>query len=357
MSVLDSELGTDRSEADAAPRTRSGRRYAGAFRSAKEARRYWMLLAVLLALGIVASIGLLLYNNPVPVDSPSFIPVVKRRLTAVISMLIAALCHSFATVTFQSVTSNRIITPSLLGYEALYSVINTSTLYFFGATAFVSFIGMGSFLLQMALMIAVSLVLYGWLLTGKYGNLHLMLLIGIIIGAGLNSVSGFMRRLLAPSEFDLLQSRLIGSVTNAKAEYFPIAVPIVVAAVFLLFLFSRKLNVLSLGKDTATTFGVNYRTNIICALVLVAVLMSVSTSLIGPLTFFGFLVAMLSYQAAQTHDHRYVFPMAFAIGYAILTGAYFILYHMLNSATVVSVVIELVGGIVFLTVLLRKRSL
>jgi iron complex transport system permease protein len=357
MSVLDSGHGTAKPEADAGPRVRSGRRCTGAFRSAKEARRYWMLLAALVALGIIASLGLLLYNNPVPVDSPSFIPVVKRRLTAVVSMFIAALCHSFATVAFQSVTSNRIITPSLLGYEALYSVINTSTLYFFGATVFVRFIGTGSFLLQMALMIAVSLILYGWLLTGKYGNLHLMLLVGIIIGTGLNSVSGFMRRLLAPSEFDLLQSRLIGSVTNAKPEYFPIAIPIVAAAVFLLYAFSRKLNVLALGKDAATTFGVKYQASILYALVLVAVLMSVSTSLIGPLTFFGFLVAMLSYQAAQTYDHRYVFPMAFAIGYAILTGAYFILYHMLNSATVVSVVIELIGGILFLTVLLRKRSL
>ena len=140
----------------------------------------------------------------------------------------------------------------------------------------------------------MSLILYGWLLAGKYGNLHLMLLIGIIIGAGLNSVSGFMRRLLAPSEFDLLQSRLIGSVNNADVEYFPIAIPLVLATALLLFFFSRKLNVLSLGKDVATAFGVKYQASIIYMLVLVALLMSITTSLIGPLTFFGFLVAMLS---------------------------------------------------------------
>lgn len=357
MSVLDSQLASGKAEIDAGLRAHSERRTTGAFRSGKEARRYWLVLAALTALGIVATVGLLLYNNPVPVDSPSFIPVVKRRLTAVIAMFIAALCHSFATVAFQSVTNNRIITPSLLGYEALYSAIHTATMFFFGATALVGFAGIGSFLLKMALMIAMSLILYGWLLTGKYGNLHVMLLVGIIIGTGLNSVSGFMRRLLAPSEFDLLQSRLIGSVTNAKSDYFPVALPLVLIAVLCLFLFAKKLNVLSLGRDVATTFGVKYQASIIYTLVLVAVLMAVSTSLIGPLTFFGFLVAMLSYQASQTHDHRYVFPMAFAIGYAILTSAYFLLYHVLNSQTVVSVVIELFGGLIFLTVLLRKRSL
>jgi iron complex transport system permease protein len=328
-----------------------------AFRSGKDARRYWVLLTFLLGIGVIASLGLLLYNNPVPVDSPSFIPVVRRRAVAVVAMLIAALCHSFATVAFQTVTNNRIITPSLLGYEALYSAIQTSTIYLFGATALVQFSGTGAFLLQVALMIALSLILYGWLLAGKYGNLHLMLLIGIIIGSGLNSVSGFMRRMLAPSEFDLLQSRLIGSVTNADADYFPIAIPIVLATVLGLYLFSRNLNAMSLGRDAATAFGVRYQASVIYTLILVALLMAVSTSLIGPMTFFGFLTAMLSYQAAPTYDHRYVFPMAFAIGFSILTSAYFLLYHVFNSQTVVSVIIELFGGITFLIVLLRKRSL
>src|SRR5690606_31963129 len=102
-----------------------------------------------------------------------------------------------------------------------------------------------------------------------------------------------MRRLLAPSEFDLLQARLIGSVNNADVEYFPVAIPIVLATALLLFSFSRQLNVISLGKDVATAFGVRYQASIIYTLVLVALLMSITTSLIGPLTFFGFLVAML----------------------------------------------------------------
>ena len=85
--------------------------------------------------------------------------------------------------------------------------------------------------------------------------------------------------------------------------------------------------------------------------------MSISTALVGPLTFFGFLVAILSYQAASTYDHRYVFPMALAIGFLILTGAYFIMYHVFNAQGVVSVIIELFGGLIFLIVILRKRAL
>ena len=333
-------------------------RAARAFRSKKEEKRYWILLITLVVLGVLASYGLLVYNNPVPIDSPSFIPVVRRRMVAITAMIISAICQSLATVTFQSSTNNRIITPSLLGFEALYSTIHTSTIFFFGSVTFVAFSGsVEGFLFQIVVMVVMCLLLYGWLLSGKYGNLQLMLLIGIIIGTGLRSVSAFMRRVLAPSEFDLLQSRLFGSVSNANADYFPIAIPIVIVTAILILLYSKKLNVLSLGKAPSISLGVNNQLGTIYALVLVAVLMSISTALVGPLTFYGFLVATMTYQVAPTYDHRYIFPMALAIGFLIITAAYFFMYHIFRGQGVVSIIIEMFGGIVFLIVLLRKGTL
>ena len=333
-------------------------RSARAFRSKKEEKRYWILLVALIVCGLFASYGLLVYKNPVPIDSPSFIPVVRRRMVALTAMIISAVCQSLATVTFQSSTNNRIITPSLLGFEALYSTIHTATMFFFGATVFIRFSGgIESFLFSVVVMVLMCLMLYGWLLSGKYGNLQLMLLIGVIIGTGLRSVSSFMRRLLAPSEFDVLQARLFGSVSNANAEYFPIAIPIVALAAVLIFAYSKNLNVLSLGKSTSTSLGVNHQFGVIYALILVSILMSISTALVGPLTFYGFLVATLTYQAAPTYDHRYVFPMALAIGFLIITGSYFFMYHVFRAQGVVSIIIEMFGGIVFLIVLLRKGTL
>lgn len=333
------------------------KRRAGAFRSKKEERRYWVLLISLIALGTLFAYGLLVYNNPVAVTSPSFMPVVKRRMVALTAMLIAAVCQSLSTVAFQSSTNNRIITPSLLGFEALYSTIHTATMFFLGARAFISLSGIGSFLFQVVVMVSMCLLLYGWLLSGRYGNLQLMLLVGVILGTGLRSVSSFMRRLLAPSEFDVLQARLFGSVSNASAEYFPVAIPIVIIAAVLLLSYSKKLNVLSLGKNASTTLGVNHQFGVIYTLILVSVLMSISTALVGPLTFFGFLVATLTYQAAPTYDHRYIFPMSLAIGFLVITGAYFFMYHVFRAQGVVSIIIEMFGGIVFLIVMLRKGTL
>ena len=332
-------------------------RSARAFRTKKEERRYWILLITFILLGIAASYGLLVYNNPVPVTSASFIPVVRRRMIAIVAMIIATICQTLSTVAFQSATNNRIITPSLLGFEALYSTIHTSTMFFLGARAFISLTNLQSFIVQVIAMVSLCLILFGWLLSGKYGNLQLMLLVGVIMGTGLRSLSSFMRRLLSPSEFDVLQARLFGSVNNADSSYFIVAIPLVIIASILMIAHSKKLNIVSLGKDVCTSLGVNHKFSTMYMLILVSVLMSISTALVGSLTFFGFLVATLSYQFAPTYDHKYIFPMALALGFLVLTGSYFFMNHIFNAQGVVSIIIEMFGGITFLIVILRKGIL
>ena len=92
-------------------------------------------------------------------------------------------------------------------------------------------------------------------------------------------------------------------------------------------------------------------------LLLVSVLMAVSTALVGPMTFLGFLVATLAYQFADTYDHKRIFPIAVLIGYVVLAGSYFIMRHVFYAQGVVSIIIELIGGSVFLIVILRKGRL
>ena len=92
-------------------------------------------------------------------------------------------------------------------------------------------------------------------------------------------------------------------------------------------------------------------------LVVVSVLMATSTALVGPMTFLGFLVATLTYQLCGTYDHRYILPMAVSLGLLVLTGAYFLMYHVFDAQGVVSIIIELVGGCAFLVVILRKGRL
>ena len=338
-----------------APRRMRAR--SGAFPDAASQRRYWIVLAVLVVLAAGAALGLLAIENPMPVGSDGFWRIAELRATNLVIMAVVAICQAVATVSFQTVTDNRIITPSIMGFEALYTAIQTTAVYTLGVAGVVALQGPGQFLAQVAAMVGLSVLLYGWLLRGRYANIQVMLLVGIIMGGGLGAVSTFMQRLLSPSEFDVLSARLFGSVTNASAEYLPFAIPLVIVATTLIWLNARTLNVIAMGRDVCINVGVDHGRQTIYSLVLVSVLMAVSTALVGPMTFFGFLVATLTYQLAGTHDHRRLLPLGALTGFVVLAGAYFVMNHVFYAQGVVSIIIELVGGTVFLVVIMRKGRL
>ncbi|MBK1637373.1 iron ABC transporter permease, partial [Rhodovulum adriaticum] len=201
--------------------------------------------------------------------------------------------------------------------------MQTSTVYLFGLSTLVNFTGYLAFSIQLVIMIAFCLLIYGLLLFGKKQSIQNLLLVGVILGSGLRSFSSFMTRLLSPNEFDILQARLFASVNNASSENFPIAIPLLVITAILLFMASNKLNVISLGKDISINLGINYKKTSTYILVLVAVLMSISTALIGPLTFLGFLISLLSHQMTETYDHKFIFPLSVLLAYLVLTAGYF----------------------------------
>lgn len=319
--------------------------------------RYTIILTVLIVLAACCGFGYLAIGNPMPYGSDGFWRIAELRATSIVVMALVATSQAIATVSFQTVTNNRIITPSVLGFEALYIVIQTGAVYFFGTAGIIALQGLWQFSLQVVVMVALSLVLFGTLLTGRHANLQVMLLIGIVIGIGLTSISTFMRRLLTPSEFDVLAARMFGSISNADSEYLPVAVPLTAVAGFLLWRRSRRLNALSLGPDAATNLGLNPRRELIIVLVLVSVLIAVSTALIGPMTFLGFLVATMAYQFADTYDHRLIFPVAVLVGFIVLSGAYFMMKNVFYAQGLVSIIIEFVGGGAFLVVVLRKGRL
>ena len=327
------------------------------FKDKKAKNKYRIRMIVLLALAVLITIGLLTYNNPVAIDSPSFIPVVKRRQNAIIAMALAAICQSIGSIVFQTTTNNRIITPSILGFEAIYTTINTLMMFIFGVSTFVEINSKAYFIFQILLMVGVSLLLFMGIFYRKGENIELMLLVGVILGQGLRSISSFMRRLLSPSEFDILQARLFASVNNSNPEYFLMSAFIIIAIVAILIANTNKLNVLALGKDVAKNLGVDHRKLTVLVLVEVSILISISTALVGPMTFFGFLVATLSYELIDTFDHKRILAMGSLLGYVILSGSYFIMNHIFNANGVVSVLIELIGGLAFLIMIFRKEKI
>ncbi|WP_207782236.1 iron chelate uptake ABC transporter family permease subunit [Phytoactinopolyspora limicola] len=316
--------------------------------------RYWLRLTIVLLVAVLAAVLIVTYDNPAEPGSRGFWTIVNNRLTSVATITIVGICHGVATVAFHSVTNNRILTPSILGFDALYRAVQTALVFFLGAGAVAATNTVGHVVAQSLLMIAFATALYGWLFSGKRASLHVLLLVGVVLGMGFGSLATFMQRLLTPSEFDILTARLFATMSQSDSTYLPIGFAAVVGVGFVLWRRRHVLDVVSMGREVATGLGVRYQREVMLVLVMVAVLISVSTSLTGPMTFFGFLVAMLTYQLVGTSSHQWTLPMVAALSVATLLSAYFVLRHVFYAQGLISVIIELVGGLAFLVYLLRK---
>ncbi len=332
-------------------------RRSGPITDPKHMRRYILIMGVLIVLALGITFGIMTWNNPAEAGSRPWWLIVEMRRDSLITIAVVALCHSVSTVAFQTAVNNRILTPGIMGFGSLYTVIQTTAVFLLGVGGASALVGVGPFLLQMAAMVVLATILYTWLLGGKFSNIHIMLLVGVVIGGVLGSFSNFMQRMLTPSEFDVLQARLFGNISNARADYLPYAIPIVLAVVALLWVRANTLNVIALGKTAALNLGISYRRELIIIMALVSLLVATATALTGPMMFLGFLAAILAYQFGDTYSHRMLFPLAGLFAYVILAGSYFVLRHIWDAGGAVTIIVELIGGLVFLIVLLRKGRL
>lgn len=281
----------------------------------------------------------------------------QMRLVSVATIGIVAICQAVGTVLFHTVTGNRILTPSIMGFEAIYVVMQTAMVFFFGGAMLASTDGLLKIAIQSLLMIGVTTLLFTWLFSSRKGNLHIMLLVGVVLGVGLASLSSFMQRLMTPSDFDLLSARLFGNLSNSNPAYLPFAAGVVAILSLIVWLRRRKLDVLSLGPDISTSLGLRYKYEVTVLLIIISALMAVSTALVGPLAFLGFIVATLAYQLSGCSTHGPLLAFAALLGLAVLFFGYFVLRHVFYAAGMLSVIIEFVGGLTFLVFLLRKGSM
>jgi len=329
----------------------------GPYTSVAHRTRSRLVLAALVLAAVALTVLLLAWGNEHEPFGARWWRVSGMRVTSIVVIALVTYCQAIATVAFQTVTGNRIVTPSIMGFEALYTLVQTAIVFFFGSTGLVSIPPFGRFLLQVAMMVLFAVLLYSWLLSGRFGNLHVMLLVGIIIGTGMGALSAFMQQMLDPNEFDILRARLFGNIGNANTDFLWFVIPVCLVTGCAVWLLGRRLDVLSLGGDISTNLGLSHKRQVMVMLLFVAVLMAMSTSLVGPMTFLGFLVATLAYSITDTYDHRRILPVAWLLGYVVLGGAYFLLRHVLTLVDAVTIIVELIGGLVFLFVVLRKGRL
>lgn len=282
--------------------------------------------------------------------------VIPFRLRKIAMMCLVAYAVGASTILFQTISANRILTPGIMGYDALFLMLKTLMFAVLGSATMGSMPTGMVFILNMAVMTALSCLLYQRLFRGHSQSLHLMILTGVVLSSLFRSATNFLQSLIDPNTFLILQNSLFANFNNPDSATLAIAAIVIGLAGCGAYLCRHELDVLALGRETAISLGVPYRAAATRALILVAVMISVSTSLVGPVTFFGLLAAHLAYRLLPTHRHSVLIPATALVSITILLLGQAVLEHWLGFATVLSVIIEFGGGILFLALLLKGAA-
>jgi iron complex transport system permease protein len=278
----------------------------------------------------------------------------ELRGRKVAGMAIVGFAVAYSSVLFHTATHNRILTPSLMGFDSLYVLIQTLAAYFLGTAAFLQIDVRLRFGFEVLVMLAFAALLYRWLLGRGGRDVYILVLVGIIMGTMFSSLTELVMRMIDPNEFSRLQDRLFANFSTINQDLLAVSALTVGATTVLSWPMLTKLDVIALGEDHATNLGVNHAQLINRALFVVAILVAVSTALVGPVAFLGLLVANLSYQLTGTFRHRYTVPAAGLLGMIALVGGQFVLQELFEFKTRLSIIISFAGGIYFLLLLYRE---
>ncbi|MCY9761543.1 iron chelate uptake ABC transporter family permease subunit [Paenibacillus alvei] len=306
----------------------------------------------ILALLALALIGLFLFLKL----GDNWDYVLPKRTLKVLAIVLTGAAIGFATTVFQTITNNRILTPSILGLDSLYMLIQTFVIFVFGSKTLMMMSSNMDFLMSVGIMVIFSGLLFRFIFKGEGQNVYFMLLIGIIFGTFFGSVSTFMQVLIDPSEFLIAQDKMFASFNNVNTKLLLIG-GILTLLVTLYFLrFVKYLDVLALGREQAINLGVPYDYVVRRLLFVVAVLISISTALVGPITFLGLLVVNVTYQFLKTYRHSYLILGSVLISIIALVGGQLIVERVFTFSTTLSVIINFVGGVYFIYLLLKENK-
>ena len=246
--------------------------------------------------------------------------ILPLRATKLASLLLVAYAVGVSTLLFQTLTNNPILTPSILGFDSLYIFLQTLLVAVLGGVGYTHLPPMGKFGFELAAMVGGSLLLFQILLRQGGRDLVRMILIGVIFGILFRSLSSLLQRLIDPEEFAVAQAYTFASFNSVNQQMLAIAAVILFISSVFIWRERYRLDVHMLGRDQAINLGIPYTRHTLWLLAWVAVLVATSTALVGPVSFFGLLVAALANHFAPNMKHSTRLPMVFLTAALLLVA-------------------------------------
>ncbi|MBC3189640.1 iron chelate uptake ABC transporter family permease subunit [Pseudonocardia sp. C8] len=269
------------------------------------------------------------------------------RVPRTVALVLAGAAMAMSGLVMQLLTQNRFVEPTTTGTTEWAGLGLLATMIAFpGAPVTARMAG------AVAAAFAGTLVFFAVLQRVSLRSSLIVPIVGIMLGAVVGSVSTFVAL-----STDMLQNLGIwfaGSFTSVLRGQYEL-LWIVALVTLAAFLVADRLTVAGLGREIATNMGVNHRAVLLTGTAMVAVVTGVTTVVIGALPFLGLVVPNVV-SLWRGDDLRSNLPWVCLLGVAVVTVCDLVGRTVVMPFEVpVSLVLGLVGAVVFVFLLLRQR--
>ncbi len=318
----------------------------------KQSRKNFVILLisllVLSALSIVIGVKDVSLKMIISGDFETIRLITISRLPRLFSILLTGAGLSIAGLIMQTITGNKFTSPTTAG---------TMEWCRLGVALAIILAGGEHKMFKIAIAFIISLfgtLLFVQLLSRlKFQNAIMVPLIGMMLGNVVSSITTYIAY-----KYDIIQnmsSWLQGNfslVIKGRYEILYLGLPFIIIA----YIYANRFTIAGMGESFSTNLGLNHKRVVFIGLVIVAFLSSIIVVTIGSIAFVGLIIPNLVAMYKGDNIRGSLLETA-------MFGAVFVLICDLIGRTIlypyevpISVVVSIIGSVIFLLVLFKKRK-
>jgi len=282
--------------------------------------------------------------------------IIDQRLPRIIIAVIIGASLAVSGALMQALFHNPLADPYIIGVSAGASLGAVVAMVGIGSAFYVTspFINNNIVVLLSFIGGIISAILV-YIIARKNGKVSVatLLLTGIAIGGMMQALTTFIMLQQQTTDLKSIMTRLMGSFSTASWSDVLVILPFAVIGVFLTFLITKQLDILSLGDDEAHHLGINVKVIRTIILVIATLLASISVALFGIIAFVGLIVPHIS-RLLMGPKHKLLITCSIFLGAILLIWSDAIARSIIPAKEIPIGIITSVIGSIFFLYLLKK---
>lgn len=251
-------------------------------------------------------------------DNTLNVIIFNYRLPQTLTALLAGAALAVAGLLMQTLFSNPLADPSMLGISSGASLGVGIVILLTGAisgTAVSSFGWWSTIGVSLAAFIGAVLVLFVMLaFSSRMKNMTTLIIIGLMIAYLAGSITDILKFFSLKEDIHAFVIWGMGSFSGVGTSKMPVYAISIIIGLIATFFLSKNLNILLLGDMYAENLGLNIRKNSVIIILVSGYLTAIVTAYCGPIAFVGLAMPHIARFLFKSSDHRLLIPATMLIG-------------------------------------------